>query len=88
MTQVVSSLVQVAFFITPIFWEIGQAQGWRSLFVTFNPLFHYVDILRSPLLGKLPSVESWLIVIALTFIGWGVTLSLFNRYKTRIIFWI
>ena len=50
-----NSLVQLLFFMTPIIWndQTLQAQGagqWRWV-VELNPLYHYLDIVRAPLLG-------------------------------------
>jgi lipopolysaccharide transport system permease protein len=88
MGQIVSSLIQVAFFVTPIFWSASQVSGWRSMIVTLNPLFHCIDILRQPLLGRSPAMTSWFVVLGMAVVGWWLTLCLYNRVKTRIVYWI
>ena len=50
------SLVQLLFYMTPIIWNdetLRQqgAGGWAKI-IEFNPLLHYVDIVRAPLLGR------------------------------------
>ena len=31
----------------------------RPAFVTFNPLYHLLAIVRDPLLGEVPPADSW-----------------------------
>jgi len=86
--QVVAALLQAAFFVTPIFWNASQAGGLRSMFVDFNFLYHFVVILRAPLLGEAPAMADWYAVFACTGVGWALALWMFHRYYNRIIFWI
>ena len=56
--------------------------------VDYNFLFHVVDIVRSPLLGKAPSLWSWVFVGVVTFFGWIAALMVFSRFRRRISYWI
>jgi ABC-type polysaccharide/polyol phosphate export permease len=86
--QIVGSVLQISMFVTPIFWVPEQLGGRFIKFVDFNPLYHYVDIVRSPLLGRAPSMWSWEIVVAGTLIGWALTLILFSRFRRRLPYWL
>ena len=73
------SLVQLLFYMTPIIWNdetLRQqgAGGWAKI-IEFNPLLHYVDIVRAPLLGADQELRHWVVVIVLTIVGWIVTAS-------------
>jgi ABC-type polysaccharide/polyol phosphate export permease len=84
---IVTSLVQIAFFLTPIFWKpamLGQYQWTADL----NPLFIFLEIVRAPLLGEPVRGYLWFAAIVLTLIGSGVTLLLFSRYRARIAYWV
>lgn len=60
--QLIASLLQLAFFITPIVWAPKQlAHGHPA--VTFNPLFHLMQLVREPLLGRFPTTENWLVAL-------------------------
>jgi ABC-type polysaccharide/polyol phosphate export permease len=59
-----------------------------SKFVDYNVLFHYVDIVRSPLLERASSLLSWEVVIAGTVLGWWFTMFAFSRFRARIPYWI
>ena len=81
--QIVINLLQVLFFITPVFWTVGSFKV-RPVFVTWNPLHHLLDIVRSPLLGKAPDSVSWMIISTFTIIGVIVTITLYKRTHSRI----
>ena len=59
--MVVASLLQIAFFVTPVMWHAGQLNGGLpQLMVTLNPLAAWLALLRDPLLGKLAPASAWL----------------------------
>jgi ABC-type polysaccharide/polyol phosphate export permease len=85
--QVISSLVQLAFFLTPVMWNpamLGKYQ-WT---VILNPLFHFIEIVRAPLLGASVSGSTWAAVLAITFVGYLVALGFFARFRHRIAYWV
>ena len=86
--QVMTSILQLSMFVTPIFWTVDQLGQRFMAFIDYNFLFHLVDIVRSPLLGQSPMPWSWLYVGGVTFIGWGITLELFSRFRRRITYWV
>ncbi len=85
--QIVTSLLQVAFFLTPIIW-MPELLGNRIAFVYVNPFFHFVELLRAPLLGQVPTPLTWAVVFAATAGGWFVTLLFFQRFRGRISYWL
>ncbi|MGH6661365.1 MAG: ABC transporter permease [Rhodospirillales bacterium] len=84
----VSSLLQIAMLITPIFWPPEQIGDIRPFVVEPNIIYHFVDIIRAPLLGKAPLALSWIIVAVTTVVGWTVAFMVYSRYRKRIVFWI
>ncbi len=86
--QVMSSILQLSMFVTPIFWTTDQLGKRLISLVDYNFLFHVVDIVRSPLLGKAPSLWSWVFVGVVTFFGWIAALMVFSRFRRRISYWI
>ncbi len=85
--QLVASVVQVSFFLTPIVWQPGQLAR-NTWVVEVNPFFHFVDIVRAPLLGTLPAVSSWTTAVAITVVGALITFVVFARYRYRIAYWV
>ncbi len=85
--QIVASVVQVFFFLTPIIWKPELLPG-RALVLDLNPFFHFVELVRAPLLGQVPGLASWLAVLGITLGGWLVTLAMYRRYRWRIAYWV
>jgi ABC-type polysaccharide/polyol phosphate export permease len=84
----VSSVMQIAMLITPLFWPADTLTGIkRFLFVELNPLYHVVDVVRAPLIGRVPDVISYGVVIAMTIGGWWLTYAIFSRFRKRIAYW-
>jgi ABC-2 type transport system permease protein len=84
---IVTNVMQLLFFLTPIIWHAKDLPG-RQEFVYWNPLYHFVEILRGPLLGSVPAGSSWAVVAAITLLGWSTTFVLFRRYRRRIAYWL
>ncbi len=55
---VISSAMQVIFFLTPIFW-MPDAVSHRPMFLAANPFAHLIALVREPLLGNYPSALNW-----------------------------
>jgi ABC-2 type transport system permease protein/lipopolysaccharide transport system permease protein len=85
--QILASIVQVMFFMTPILWK-AEMLPERALLLDGNPLYHLLEIVRAPLLGSLPSADSWLFVTALALSGWAVALLGYTVYRWRIAYWV
>ena len=87
MPQIIGNFLQVAFFITPILFK-PEMLGQYHFLVDFNPLTHFIAIVRAPLLGEAPRLASWLAVIAISIAGCGGTMFAFVRLRARIVYWI
>ena len=75
--------MRLAMLATPIIWMPHQFPNRLDL-LQINPLFHFLELVRGPLLGKLPSLTSWLYVGGITVAGWLVAFLVFSRYRGRI----
>jgi len=84
---IVSSVMQVAFFLTPVFWTPETLKG-REAFVYLNPFYYLLDVIRLPLLGEAPPLLMWLVVIAIASASGIVALIFFARYRARIPYWV
>jgi ABC-2 type transport system permease protein/lipopolysaccharide transport system permease protein len=84
---IVANFIQVVFFVTPIFWSPDLLGVWKPL-AQLNPLFAAIDLVRAPLLGGVPQLNSWLVMVGLTLVGGGITFVLFARFRSRIAFWV
>lgn len=85
--QVIMNMIQVIFFVTPVFWSIESLPS-RPAFVHFNPFFHMLEIVRAPLLGHVPSLESWLFTLGMAAVGCAISAYLYRRSYARIAYWV
>ena len=84
---IMDSIVRIAFFVTPIIW-MPELLPRRAVLLDFNPFFHFLELVRTPLLGQAPELVSWLAVLGITLGGWLVTFVLFCHYRWRVAYWI
>lgn len=89
LTQIVANMLQVAFYLTPIIWMPEMLpERLGAVILDWNPFYHVLELLRAPLLGNAPAMTSWLVVGAITILGWGLTFLMFARVKQRIAYWL
>lgn len=89
MPQIVNSLMQVFFYVTPIIW-MPNALNPRSanLLVEPNPVYHLLQIVRAPILGQAPTSMNWIVSIGVALLGSLFALWFFGKYKKRIAYWL
>ena len=47
-----------------------------------------VEILRQPLIGDPIVWRYWLVVLAITVVGWAVSLLALRNYRSRVAYWV
>jgi lipopolysaccharide transport system permease protein len=85
--QVIANLIQVVFFVTPIFWSPEVLSG-RPAFIELNPFYHLLAVVRQPLLGELPPLHSWFFCLGMAVVGFLVAAWLYRRAHARIAYWV
>ena len=95
LTPITQSVVQLAFFLTPIVWiyqdlldsenpEIAE----RARLAELNPFLHFVEIVRRPMLGEPQELRHWIVVLLITAVGCALTLVVLRRYRSRVSYWV
>jgi len=92
--QIIASINGVAFLATPIIWmpdldtvPVGK-RNILSAYLDYNPFYHYLELIRAPLMGNVITPYTW------TFVGVGTTLCaifaaiLYKRFRHLIVFWV
>lgn len=87
MKQIVASVVQLSFFLTPIFWK-PELLGSRIAFATDNPFFLFLEVVRGPIMGTPPGPEIYAKVAFITVVLYALAVPVFVRYRSRIAFWV
>jgi lipopolysaccharide transport system permease protein len=85
--QLIGSVVQIVFFVTPIMWKPELLQH-RAYIATLNPFFQMMELVRAPLLGSIPSLDSYVAVLVITLINFVVVGMFFVRFRSRIAYWV
>ena len=89
MPQIVNSLLQVFFYVTPIIWMPNSINPRSSsLLVDPNPVYHIIQIVRAPILGYSPSILNWIVSVGIALLGTLFSLWFFGKYKKRIAYWL
>jgi ABC-2 type transport system permease protein len=94
--QLIGSIIQLLFYLTPIVWPIDQLYSggnrdnvaWALQLVYLNPFYHFVQIIRAPLIGQAVNGWSWVVVLGITVVGWGLALFVMRNYRSRVSYWV
>jgi ABC-type polysaccharide/polyol phosphate export permease len=86
--QIINSLVQVVFYVTPILWQPAQLGVKRFLIVDFNPVYYFIEIVRGPLMGHLPPVGFWKLTALIALVITALVFPLFRRFRGRVAYWV
>lgn len=84
----VSNLVQLAFFITPVIWERKQVSSEGQVYIDWNPFAVFLELLREPLLGRLPSSYHWLFGVTCAIVGWSLAFAIYVKMRPRIAYYV
>lgn len=85
--QVVASVLQISFFLTPIIWHVGDRPALRWV-ADINPLAAMVALIRDPLMGLPISLAHLAWTIGGFIVLSGIAFMIFARYRARIIYWV
>jgi ABC-2 type transport system permease protein len=96
---VIQSFITMLFYATPIMWSMDQVramnQGAKSGFgpiavdlLQLNPVYHFVEIVRAPLVGQQQSWTHWLVAGVVTMVGWALALIVLRNYRSRVAYWV
>ncbi|MBP2340130.1 ABC-2 type transport system permease protein [Saccharothrix coeruleofusca] len=91
---VIHSFINLIFFMTPIVWhtgilhKVGADGDWRMLIAELNPLYHFLEIVRAPMLGHQQSWHHWAVVGGFTVLGWALALLAMRNYRARVSYWV
>ncbi|SEO70692.1 ABC-2 type transport system permease protein [Trujillonella endophytica] len=95
LTPITQSIVQLMFFLTPIVWIYDDLINSpnpdvadRARLAEFNPFLHFIEIIRAPMLGADQQIRHWLVVLAITVVGWVLAILVMRRYRARVAYWV
>ncbi len=86
--QIINSMLQLAMFVTPIMWKPNQLGTKGLLISSINPLYHFISIIRLPLIGEAPIMLNWAVASGVTVAGAILTLMFFSKNYRKLVFWL
>ena len=85
--QIVASVMQLLFFVTPIIWAPASL-GEKRWIAEFNPLFSIIEVVRAPLLGQVPDWWQWSIALGCALLSLACGWVFYERYRYRVAYWL
>lgn len=85
---VIGIVTQLMFFMTPIMWRPEDLPNGSKWWVSINPAYHLIEMVRAPMLGGMPTALSIEVSLALAA---GMVLSaylMFCALRHRISYWL
>ncbi|WP_425302891.1 ABC transporter permease [Nocardia otitidiscaviarum] len=91
---ILGSTTLMLFVLTPVMWttkalhDQGGAVSERAKLVELVPTYHYLEIVRAPLLGDPIYLRSWIVVAVITVVGWAVAILAMKQFRSRVPYWV
>lgn len=85
---IVNSVIQIAFFVTPVIWKPSQLSAAGVANLAFNPFFDLLEIVRGPLLNSDVAATTWIGAIGYSLVLCAISWAFFVRARGRVTFWI
>lgn len=89
--QLVANLIQLLFFITPIMWSpsiLSSRDVDRAWVAEYNPVYHFIEIIRAPVLGEPILMSSWTVVLAISVATWLLAMWALTKFRHRVAYWL
>jgi ABC-2 type transport system permease protein len=84
----INAITRIMIFITPILWVREDMGGNRAKFADYNPLAHFLEIFRAPLMGEEARPVSWIVVLCATLSIWALATIVSMFMRRRLPYWI
>ena len=85
---IVGSVMQLAFFLSPVLWKPELLEPGRVKWLVLNPFYVVMETMRGPLVEGGASLGVWVSACLYTAAMVGLALAFFIRFRGRIAFWV
>jgi lipopolysaccharide transport system permease protein len=87
MNQVITVCISIIFFFTPIIWMPSSLKT-HLILIEYNPVNHWIEVIRQPLLGLYPSDYSIIFVTFNAIFFLSLSMWVLGRYGKKVSVWI
>ncbi|HWX48258.1 MAG TPA: ABC transporter permease [Roseomonas sp.] len=85
---IVGSVLQIAFFITPVIWKPDLLSPEYHWLLMLNPFYVLMETIRAPLIEGGGSAAVWAAAVGYTLANCAASFAFFVRFRGRIAFWV
>jgi|TARA_R110000868_G_scaffold101630_1_gene279666 ABC-type polysaccharide/polyol phosphate export permease len=86
--HLVSSIMRLMIFMTPILWVREERTGIRADLADLNPFTHFLEVFRAPLMDVAPRLISWEVVLGVTVFVWVAAIVIAISIRRRLPYWL
>lgn len=81
---IVSNLMRVAMFASPVFWVHGGEGGLRGALYAWNPFTYLLDIVRQPIVDGTAPLYALGVCLVITLALWAVAIALLGALRRQV----
>lgn len=81
---IVSNLMRVAMFATPVFWMHGGEGGLRRVLYYWNPFTYLLDIVRQPIVDGTVPLQAFGVCLVVTLALWALAVFLLGTLRRQV----
>lgn len=81
---IVSNLMRVAMFITPVFWIHGGEGGLRGVLYNWNPFTYFLDVVRQPIVDGTVPLRALTVCVVIGLAMWTLAILLLGRLRRQV----
>jgi lipopolysaccharide transport system permease protein len=85
---IVGSVIQLAFFMTPVLWKPSLLAPHLQQLLLLNPFYTILETVRGPLVEGGGPPLAWVAALAYTAVLLGVACLFFIRFRGRVAYWV
>ena len=83
---IVSNLMRVGMFLTPVFWMPDRQSGIRLAAYQYNPFTYFVEVVRMPIFDGVVPYTAFGVCLTIGLAVWIFALFLLGRFKRNLVF--
>ncbi len=83
----VASIMPMLFLVSPVMYRLENLP-FSSLILEFNPFTYLIEVMRAPMLGHVPSLTTYVVLVVGAIVGWILAFWFLHKAKLRLPFWI
>lgn len=89
LSEFINIIMRIAFLATPIIWQMGKTGNREAVesVMFLNPFYHYIEIVRAPLMNETMNSASWPFVIIFTLCGVLASGVVYAKFHRKVVGW-